>query len=212
MKVTVVTGHTPGEWDALAAITLPGLTAYCDRHSYGLMDVPLAQYAEDRPASWGKIPALVQTLRSADLAVWIDTDAVMHPSAPPIHEECGLGSSWQALVVHHTSEGTVPGCGVWVVTRAMVPWLRAAWADFLDHRWWEQAAMHRLMGFDPDTLPVQRCMTTSLWLQTYALDPRWSVLPGSDIADPYMRHAPGGRPMMMREAMLREWAREAVPA
>lgn len=211
MNVTVVTGHTPGEWDALAAITLPGLAAWCDRHGYDLMDVPLAQYAEDRPASWGKLPALVRALHDADIAVWVDADAAVCPDAPAIHEEYGVADAWQALVVHHTVEGTVPGCGVWLVTPPMIPFLREAWEDYREHRWWEQAAIQRLMGFDPDTLPVQRVCNTGLWIRTATLDPRWSVLPGSDIADAYTRHAPGGRPMQEREAMLRQWATEVTP-
>lgn len=207
-RITVVTGHTPGEWDAVAAITLPGLLAYCDRHRYDLMDVPLVQYAERRPASWGKLPALTQALRGSDVAVWIDTDAVMYPDAPPIHEAL-TPDAWHALVVHETPEGTVPGCGVWAVTRAMLPVLRLAWSDYRDHRWWEQAAMHRLMGFDPDALPVCQILDTVVWRHTVLLDQLWSVLPGEDVWGPYMRHAPGGRSMVMREAMLREWAREA---
>jgi len=211
MKVIVVTGHTGEGWDAIAAITYPGLAAYCDRHGYDLTRAPLASCSEGRPASWGKVPALMAALRHADVAVWIDADAVMYPVAPPIHEAL-KHDAWQAMVVHQTPEGTVPGCGVWVVTRPMVPVLRLAWADYRDHRWWEQAAMQRLMGFEPDALPVTQRLDTVVWRHTALLDARWSVLPGDDRPDPYMRHAPGGRPLVMREAMLREWAREAVPA
>lgn len=209
-RVAVVTGHTGPDWDRIAAITMPGLTAYCDRHGYELVDVPLADYADGRPASWGKLPAMTHFLRDADVVVWVDADVVVEPGVPPIHLELDPGA-WQALVVHQTPEGTVPGCGVWVVKKCepVLAMLLAAWDDYRDHPWWEQAAIQRLMGFDPDARPVQRNEWTDLWEHTVVLHERWSALPGSGVQNPYMLHAPGGRPIQEREAMLRRWAKAA---
>lgn len=210
MVTRIVTGHAGAEWAPIAALTLPALEAYCGRHGYELWDVPLAQYAEGRPSSWGKVPALVRALHDADLAVWIDADALVMAGAPAIHGELFSGS-WHGLVFHRVPEGYVPNCGVWLIAPDMTPVLQAVWADYAPHRWWEQAAVCRLMGFDPDDLPVHHARCTELSQHTTVLDNRWNAHPQDWRDGAFIRHASGVPSLEARVAMLSAWlAPEAV--
>lgn len=213
MRVAVVTGHTPGEWDRLAAITLPGLGAYCDRHGYDLVAMDLVERAAGRPASWGKVPALLEALETVDLAVWVDADVVVDPSAPAIHEEFLPRFNQpcrQAFAVHNTPEGRVPNLGVWMVTAWAEEILGQVWKDYLDHKWWEQAALLRLMGVDPDVLPIVVGVDHLTAVGARVLDTRWNAIQADWRPDAYFRHA-AGVPMMNREIRLARWV-GMVPA
>lgn len=214
MSVCVVTGHTGEAWDRLAALTLPALAAYCDRHGYELCDVSadLPTLADGRPPSWGKVRALGVVLYDCDVAVWIDADVLVMPGAPPIHAEL-LADEWQALVVHHVPEGMVPNCGVWVLRPPMVDVLDSMWRriEYVTHPWWEQAALIAEMDYDTAHSIFQR-NDNRLWLHTAVLDTRWNAHPADWRDDAYMRHASGIADMAAREAMVRAWLGEARPA
>ena len=210
----VATGHTGYQWDRIVGLTLPALTAYCERHGYWLLDVDLDQSAAGRPPSWGKVPAMRAALHDDPAVVWIDADVLIRPDAPPIHEAMPAGA-WQALAFHDVPEGATPNCGVWCVTRAMQGELAAVWAstDLIDHPWWEQAALMRLLGYDVTTWPILAAdrKPAALSVETAALPGEWNAHPHDrtpGLMDrAWFRHAtPGGN--RARLAMLSEWAQE----
>lgn len=214
MTVRVVTGHDGYQWDRIAAVTLPYVERYCGRHGYELWDVPLATYADGRPASWGKVAALARALHGADAAVWIDADVLVRPDAAAIHEVVP-GTAWQALVFHNVPEGEIANCGVWLVRPEMAGVLRTVWDDvvFIDHPWWEQAAVLRLLGYGVDTWPITPPVgePTNLFARTFELDGWWNAHPHDTrrgaMAYARMRHATPGN-NRDRLAMLRAWVRE----
>jgi hypothetical protein len=150
MKKLLITGWAGTEHGMMAAHTAPIMEAYAAKHG---ADFYMANLIGGEPASWIKIPYIMEWLRHVDLVAWVDADVVI--------TERGRGESifdafdrdaWQAVVLHKTECGLVPNCGVWVVAKPMLPILTDIWAGrgrFLNHPWWEQAAVMEQMGFMP---------------------------------------------------------------
>ena len=132
----------------MAAHTLPVMDAYASRHGFECYCVNLANPAA--PSSWMKVPNIGAALRDYDRVLWLDADVVIVDHEQNIFDALD-GNAWQSLVEHETECGLVPNCGVWLVTRAMAQWLQFAWdqmlADFVEHPWWEQAAVMTMMGY-----------------------------------------------------------------
>ena len=175
----ILTGWHGDEYHAMAEHTWPLMRAYAERHGHDFRMVLLAGM---RPASWMKIPSLVDALREYDRVAWIDIDVVI---VSPWRDIIAAmePDSWQALVEHHTECGQVPNCGVWVVSKPMVPVLEQAWAagEDVHHPWWEQAAIMRLMGYAVEAGPRGRLDTpTTLYERTTFLGPEWNHHPADE--------------------------------
>jgi hypothetical protein len=187
-------------------IALPTFREFADRHGYDLlipepMDSP-------RPPSWHKIPALIAALQDHAEALFLDADTVL---VDPTDDLEVPADDWQALVRHTTGDGDVPNCGVWFVRRPMLPVLQEQWSmtRYLNHGWWEQAAMHEMLGFSGR--PVTLTAPTGLCERTHFLDPAWNVHK--------WHQSPVERPRIMHATMhdnraevMREWAKETVCA
>jgi len=183
MRSLILTGWSGDLHTAMANHTVPLMAAYAKRHGHDFRTVGLDG---ERPASWDKLPAMYAALRSYDVVAWLDVDVVVAWPGADIIAELQPGKS-QAVVEHLTECGRVPNCGVWVVARAMQPTLRQAWAEgsaFVDHPWWEQAAIMLLMGYVVEPGPHGKLDSpTTLYEQTTFLRPEWNHHPG-DINKP----------------------------
>lgn len=172
-----MTGWAGFDHAEMAAHTMPLMRQYADRHG---MQKYCACLNGGRPPSWMKIPYLIEGLDHFDRVLWMDADVVVVKHDENILDAVPEGAA-QALVEHDTDRGPVPNCGVWVVTKAMRPFLLAAWEGerFVHHCWWEQAAIVTQMGYDvtedADGLPLcTRVFATDLLRQTAFLPPRWN--------------------------------------
>jgi hypothetical protein len=165
----IVTLARGPEHEELLELALPSFEAFGERHGY---DVLVADIDSGRPASWDKVPALRAALAEYEEALWLDADTVIvDPSEDvPVDER-----AWQALVEHATGDGFVPNCGVWYVRAPMLPVLEQLWTmtGYLNHGWWEQAAMLELLGYRgrPVSRPVH---ANGLLLHTTFLDAGWN--------------------------------------
>lgn len=187
----VLTGHSGAAFEALASVTLPRVMQYAARHGLDLWRTSLDG---DRPPSWQKVLRLIDAIDAGFKRVlWIDTDVVVADLARNIFDEHD-GEAWQALVVHETSCGEVPNCGVWLVTRCMRQHLVEAWEreDYTTHPWWEQAAILELMGYHvtPDPVATLR-QPTELHARTQVLGSEWNHHPHDRrrVASPRFWHA-----------------------
>jgi hypothetical protein len=148
MSDLILTGWSGVMHGQMATHTLPVMQAYAARHGVELGCVNLASKAA--PPSWMKVPAIGMALAAHERVLWLDADVVIADQAENIFDRLEA-DAWQALVEHETECGLVPNCGVWLVTREMAPWLQFAWDrmldGFLDHPWWEQAAVMSMMGY-----------------------------------------------------------------
>lgn len=193
-----------GAHERLLEIALPSFEAFAYRHGYEL--VIAEERDEGRPPSWWKVPALKAALEQHDEALWLDADTVILDGA----EDLGVPAScWQAMVEHHTGDGAVPNLGVWLVRRPMLAVLEQIWrmTGYVDHGWWEQAAMLELLGYTGR--PVALTAPTELHGLTHFLENGWNVHRNDRTLS--------GRPRIMhatmhphREAIMKTWAERAV--
>lgn len=176
---TIVTGWCGEEWREIAALTVPRMQQYAERHGH---DFEVYRFGDDisRPASWKKLLAIASEFEHAEAVLWLDADVLIVDgsgdiaSAVPPHR-------MQAMVRHSTTEGDVPNAGVWFLSRRMLGTLMACAMDdrFVQHRWWEQASMLCRMGFEESDGKCQHETATPLYLGTHWLDESWNVWKGS---------------------------------
>lgn len=145
---------------ALLRLALPTHLRYCEAHGYDLVvpqPLSVKQFPRvwGRHASWFKVSLIHSLLDAYDVVLWLDADvAVLRHDVDIIDEAT---EAPMHMVVHHTSDGAVPNCGVWLVRKPAKQFLDNLWdaptfkkSEF----WWEQAAAIRLLGGDPDAKPV----------------------------------------------------------
>ena len=160
-----------GKCAAMLDIARPSFQAFADRHGYDL--ITTAEIGTERPYSWYKLPLLIGLLAEYDEVLWLDADTVIVDGREDLSVP---DEAWQALVIHHTHEGIIPNLGVWLVRRAMLPYLQRAWGmdEYCWHPWWENAAIMALMGYDP-VRPVKPGEPTELSEHTYRLENSWNT-------------------------------------
>lgn len=175
MKPLIVTGSEGEEFLAVRQITWPRLSAYAAHHGMGFYhdDMP---YGNKRPSSWKKLLFIAHGLTQADTVIWVDADVYVLNFLDNIM--AGVpDDAWQAMVRHRTNEGDVPNAGVWIVRRPMLQYLMAAaMSDHLiNHPWWEQAAIHAMMGFEFGESGNRHVHDTLLYQRTHWLDESFNV-------------------------------------
>lgn len=204
MTRAIVTLAT-GPHQALLEIALPTFDRFAQLHGYEVM-VADVDDPTPRPPSWMKVPALLAALELHDEALWLDADTVIVDPELDLPVP-GDDFWWQANVRHHTADGEVPNCGVWMVRKPMIPYLQRAWSmsQHRDHPWWEQGAICELLGYSPNTRPLFQGPPTTLYDHTWWLEPAWNVhVNDSQVVEhPRIQHA---TMRADREGMMRAWA------
>lgn len=190
MNTLLLTGWDGTEYALVACETIPMLHEYSQRHGY---DFACECMNGSRAPAWQKIPLIREALNSYDRVIWIDADVVIEQGDVDILDECPR-AIWQALVRHRTECGEVPNTGVWILSKAMLPILEQAWRleKYINHGWWEQAAILELMGYDlsAKSTTAKRDKPTPAYENTFFLDATWNHHP-QDVArvdTPRFRH------------------------
>lgn len=164
---------------------------YATRHGYGL-ELGSTQLDTARPVPWSKVVMLRELAQRYDLVLWLDADLVV------VDTSCDIAVELEAdrflyLVEHSTREGRMPNSGVMLMRGGAetVAFLDEVYAqdDLVNHRWWENAAICRLLGYTLD--PVGPGAATPLLAHTKLIDPRWNSIPDSPAKHPRIRHYPG---------------------
>jgi hypothetical protein len=137
----------------LLNLSLRTFYVYANRHQYDLF-VPsknfFSHHVQQKPFSWWKIELIQRLFEIYDKILWIDADVIICKFHKDIMDELNEESD-MGMVVHDTSDGKVPNCGVWVLDKKCLNWLNHLWQyDDLpqSHYWWEQAAVLKMLGID----------------------------------------------------------------
>lgn len=155
MTTRAIVTYAAGAHEELLDVALPTYRAFADRHGYDLFTPcrdTLMAHTGGLPPAWCKVPILLMALERYQEVVWFDCDlVVVDPSEdfPPL-----VTGKTHALVRHFENCSEVPNSGVWRVTHECVPLLASMLGlrVFLNHGWWEQAALMTMMGY---TVPPQ---------------------------------------------------------
>lgn len=196
-----------GPHEELLEIALPTFEEFARRHDYDLLVADVQN--QTRPPSWWKVPALLETFDAGyDEVLYLDADVVV---VDPTENLDVPDRRWQALVEHHTGDGYVPNCGVWFCRRPMRTVLEAIWdmRDYVNHPWWEQGALCRMMGYHGRPL-LPPSHKQVLFEHTHLLDPAWNVHRNDPrhVEHPRIQHA---TMWPDRAWVMRQWA-SATPA
>ena len=146
-KAVVTIGYGPME--KVLRQSMPTFTEFADKHGYDVV-TGSGDDADGRPISWGKVRLIRRALDRYEAVLWLDADAIiLDSSVDPISL---LGpDDFQALALLHQFGQELPCCGVWLLrsTDKAKSFLDAIWekAEFIDDRFWEQAAAMDLLGF-----------------------------------------------------------------
>jgi hypothetical protein len=189
-KVIVSLGTGPQA--RLLGLASRSFRRYANAHGY---ELSLHTEAIDsaRPPPWSKVLLLRRLAAKHELLLWLDADLVIVDSSVDIASELER-QRFLYLVEHHTKEGRMPNSGVMLLrggsqTSAFLEDVYAQ-DDLVNHRWWENAAISRLLGYELD--PVGPCKPTTLLTEhTKFISPRWNSIPGAPEPRPYIRHYPG---------------------
>jgi hypothetical protein len=206
-KVIVSLGAGPQS--RLLRLASRSFRRYADEHGYEL-DLRTTIADPSRPAPWSKVPMLRARARTHDAILWLDADLVIVDRSVDIVEELEE-ERFLYLVEHETGEGRMPNSGVMLLRggEQTVAFLDQVYAqeDLIDHRWWENAAICRLLGYQLD--PIGPGVPTPLLSEhTKLISPRWNSIPDAPATKPRIRHYPGyslktRAVLMARDELLR---------
>ena len=204
MNARAIASIGTGSHQPLLRLAARSFRPFAQRHGY---DLHLHTEVVDasRPVSWSKVPILRGLLERYEMVLWLDSDLVIVDPREDI--PC---PDFMGIVEHETREGRMPNAGVLALRsgdRARA-FLDAIWAqeDLIEHKWWENAAICRLLGYTLD--PVGPGAQTRWLRHTTFLDPRWNAIPDAPVRGARIRHYPGysvktRAALMTRDLLLR---------
>jgi galactosyl transferase GMA12/MNN10 family len=164
----------------LLEVSGPTFEGYARRHGWKLLTVT-EDTAEGRPPSWGKIPVLLEAMRLFDLVAWVDADAVIVDDSRDLAAECRRRKHLYLVEHAHPSGETTVNAGVMMLrsSRWSRRLLERAWAceDLINHKWWENAALMRLLGYRLDAEPVRPGDDLRPLRRVAFLDTAWNSIP-----------------------------------
>jgi hypothetical protein len=125
---------------------------------------------------------------------WIDSDAIIRLPHRDICRELNPACCLH-LVAHEIGGSVIPNTGVWVVRRheKAREILEKMWqsTDYITHPWWEQAALMKLIGYNPSDVASSACDATEYTALVQYLGKEWNSA-RQDMADsPVILHYPG---------------------
>lgn len=196
---TVATGPHAELFD----IARPSFERFASIHGHELVVVG-HETAGDRPPPWGKVVVVRELLDSYDRVAWVDADAVIVDPARDIFDGVGHRRPFH-VVTHHYDGLEVPNLGVLAIrsNRWSRRFLERLWAaeQYIDHKWWENAAALELMGYDVESPRRATRRRTAVSLRVGHLDPAWNSIALSPAEHPCIVHFPGMSQSDRREAM-----------
>jgi hypothetical protein len=181
-----------GPHEELFELSGPSFEIFADRHGYDLA-VRRVLTAPDRAPSWNKLPFFLELFHEYDLVVWVDADASIVDPRSDIADELGP-DDLMGVVAHEYDGQVIPNCGVWVLRRddGVREFVERVWnrTEFLDHRWWENAAFLDELGYSVDPR-VDLVRPTPMLRRTRFIDRSWNSIRVDEARHPRINHYPG---------------------
>jgi hypothetical protein len=164
---------------------------FAKRHGYEL-ELHTQVVEPSRPPPWSKVALIRRLLDQHELVLWLDADIVVVRSDADIAGELP-GDRFLAMVEHTVGGKANPNTGVMVIRSGDEArrFFDEVWdsTDYLNHRWWEQAAVMNLLGYDPDT--AERVRDSEWHDRIHWLGKEWNSIRDDPAEHPRIRHWPG---------------------
>jgi hypothetical protein len=137
-------------------IAAPTFEGYADRHRADFLALRDVRLQTKRPPAWDKIVLLGEAVHFYEHILWLDADTLIVDPSRDAREELAKGEELVRLTTHvvqyrPSAWRDEPNTGVLLLrgseeTRGL---LEAVWEKerYAEHKWWEQAAIHELMGY-----------------------------------------------------------------
>lgn len=202
MSGRVIASLGAGPQESLLRLARRTIEPYAERHGYEL-SLHTQVMDSSRPAPWSKIRILRELVERYELVVWLDADLVIVDARVDIASELEEGR-FLYLVEHRHSDWSMPNTGVMMLRGGAeaARFLDETWSleRYVDHRWWENAAVCELLGYELD--PPRPTRSTPLLEQTKLISPRWNSIVDAHVRNARIRHFPGYAPRTRRALML----------
>lgn len=161
--------------------TVPTLDAAARRHGWTIV-VSCEELGQGRPASWAKLRLVGELLSDHDYVFWVDADALIVDLNRNVVDEVTQDADiWFATHRSHDMEFGVLNAGVFLARQSAFVFelIEAMWAceEFIDHNWWENAALLHLLGYSL-VPPFERLHESSWSGRIGDLGADWNSVPG----------------------------------
>lgn len=156
-KMLICSLATGDQHLAMMQIMAPTVVYYAMKHRMDnlLLPMPNMRLDASRPPAWDKVIMIRHALTLYETVMWIDADAIICDPSRDIRDVLDPDRPVH-LVAHRHQDKSVPNTGVWVCRRdeRTFALLEEIWnhREFINHRWWEQAALMDLIGYEPRDL------------------------------------------------------------
>lgn len=181
-----------GPHTELLELTRPSFEALAERHAYDLQLYTTAPAA--RHPAWHKLTIALDMFEIYERVLWIDADCVVVDPSRDFAACVDRRRPW-ALVAHNYHGQTVPNLGVFAIkrSRAVIGMLQAMWSmtQYLDHKWWENAAFLDLLGYDINSEPIRKVRRSRYDRRIRWLGNEWNSIDLDPATRPIIKHYPG---------------------
>jgi hypothetical protein len=166
----------------------PTFENYCQKHYIDLYIYKLAERLDSsRPASWDKVLLIRYLLQFYKSIIWVDSDTMIANPNSDIRNDLDFTYPTQ-LVSYHNIDPIYPNLGVWVLNHDPKTFelLDCIWSqtDLINHPWWEQGALLKLIGYSTKTNELRFLGSTKYSPWIGKLDLKWNSRPfNSDCSD-----------------------------
>lgn len=185
----ILSGYHGDLYEKMSDLTSPLMENYAKKHN---SEYKLIKFEKgNRPISWEKIPLIKNYLKKYDVVLWMDADIVIINDSVDIFNLIE-DEKIQYMVQHYVVDLVVPNAGMWMLKKEMLEYLDTIWNNdkYLNHGWWEQAALIELMGFAVTPHRADLKNPTQLYYKTKFLEQKWNHHPNDlqRVADPFFIH------------------------
>lgn len=192
-RLTVLCTIATGTHQELFATARPSFERFAAFHGFDLVVVD-RDLCASRPPSWSKVVLIRELLETYDRVVWVDSDAVIVHPIGDIFDGIGRRTHLR-LVVHRYLDLEVPNLGVMAIlsSRWSKRFFARLWSaeQYVEHKWWENAAALELLGYDVDLPQRSTRRRTMDARRVDELDLSWNSVPIDPSPSPRIRHFPG---------------------
>jgi hypothetical protein len=204
-----------GAYATMIEATAVTMIAYARHHRWDLV-FSREEAAAPRPGAWNKIIILQRLLDEYPVVAWIDADAIVVDGTEDIGAELDDDHDFY-IVAHRDGKPPAEVLNSGVVMVRDTVWTRRFLAevwnqeDLIEHIWWENAAIMRLLGWDLDAEPPRPTGDTDWSARVKRIDPAWNSVPlFGRAARPKINHYAGMPVPHRRSAMLDDLTKTVV--